>query len=150
MKINFYNKQKNLPIASQAIKKIIKAVIALEGQVCDEVSVHFVTTREICRLHAEYFNDPSTTDCISFPMDDLDDEMGYRILGEVFVCPQTAIQYAQEHASNPYDECTLYIVHGLLHLMGYDDLEPKAKAVMRRAEKRHMAHLKKLNLSSTT
>lgn len=135
-----------MPISSRAVKKIVVAVISLEKQVCDEVSVHFVTEKEICKLHREYLNDPSPTDCISFPMDDFVSDIEYRILGEVFVCPETAVHYAHEHASDPYLECTLYIVHGLLHLMGYDDLQPKVKAVMRKAEKRHMHNLKKLNL----
>lgn len=135
-----------MPIPSLAVKKVVGAVIALEKQVCDEVSVHFVTEKEICKLHKKYFNDPSVTDCVSFPMDDFESVTGYRILGDVFVCPQTAVYYAQEHCSDPFLECTLYIVHGLLHLMGYDDMEPKLKAAMRKAEKKHMNNLRKLNL----
>ena len=146
MKINIYNKQKSLPIATGAMKKIVHAVIALEKQNCDEVSIYLVNTKEICDLHEEFFNDPSVTDCVSFPLDEWDDAGGYRILGEVFVCPQTALDYAKKHQKNPHEECSLYIVHGLLHLMGYDDQEPKAKASMRRAEKKHMLNLKKLNL----
>ncbi|MBN9378116.1 MAG: rRNA maturation RNase YbeY [Chlamydiales bacterium 38-26] len=148
MKINVSNKQKNLRIQALDIKKIVKAVIALENQRCDEVSIHFVTTKTLCKMHEIYFNDPTKTDCISFPMDDRDDKiegLDYRILGEVFVCPQTAIDYAHQHQSDPYRECILYVVHGLLHLMGYDDLEPALKAKMRKTENRHMKNLEKLN-----
>jgi probable rRNA maturation factor len=148
VKITVYNKQKDLAISSHAVKNIVRAILALEKQACDEVAIHFVTTKAISLLHEEYFNDPSTTDCISFPMDE-ESEMGYRVLGEVFVCPETAINYAQRHKSDAHDECMLYIVHGLLHLMGYDDLEPCLKASMRRAEKKHMVQLKKLNLRLT-
>ncbi len=147
VKIDVYNKQKKWRISKRAVKNIVQAVIAFEKQICNEVTVHFVSTKKICALHEEYFNDPSPTDCISFPMDDnLDNELDYRILGEVFVCPQTAIDYANTHGVDSGEECTLYIVHGLLHLMGYEDLIPSLKTVMRRAEKKHMAHLKKLNL----
>lgn len=144
MKVDVFNKQKNLQVSVPAVKKIVEAVITLEKQWCDEVSISFVTTKKICELHQEYFNDPNTTDCISFPMDDESSE--YRVLGEVFICPQTAIDYTHLHGGNAYEECTLYIIHGLLHLMGYDDLEPRLKAIMRRAEKKHMTNLKKLNL----
>lgn len=147
MKIQVYNKQKNLPIASQVVKKIVEAVITREKYVCDEVSVHFITSKKISELHDKYFDDPSITDCISFPMLDPKIDMGYKILGEIFVCPQTAIQYAQKHRCNPYEECTLYIVHGLLHLMGYDDLKPQERSKMRKAEKKHIDHLKKINLA---
>lgn len=146
MKIEVYNTQKNMRISSRAVKKIINAVMSLENRVCDELSVHFITTKKISELHAMYFQDSSTTDCISFPMDEHDTHTGYSILGEIFVCPETAIHYAQKHAVNPYEECTLYIVHGLLHLLGYEDVKPQLKKTMRRAEKRHMLNLKKLNL----
>lgn len=146
MNIDIYNKQKDLPISSRVVKKIVKAVLALEGCLCDQIAVYFVTTKEICKLHDKYFNDPSVTDCISFPMDNFIFEIGDKMLGEVFVCPETALHYAEEHHADSFEECTLYIVHGLLHLMGYDDTNPKVKAVMRKAEKKHMDHLKKLNL----
>ena len=97
------------------------------------------------RLHARFFGDPSLTDCISFPMDSEAQE-GYRILGEVFVCPQVARRYAESHKGDPYWETTLYVVHGLLHLMGYDDISEKERSLMRAAEGRQMRHLEKRGL----
>lgn len=146
MKIFVLNKQKNLPIKAAAVKKIVSTVIAHEKQPCDEVSIHFVTTKKICTLHEQFFQDPSTTDCISFPMDDNATDFGYKILGDIFVCPETAIHYAENNGGDAYHETTLYIIHGLLHLMGYDDLDPKKRARMRRAEKKHMEHLRKMNI----
>lgn len=124
----------------------MKEVLAGENQTCDEVSIYFVETEEICSLHQTYFDDPSPTDCISFPLDD-ENEFGYRILGEVFVCPATALLYAQKKSIDPYEEISLYIIHGLLHLIGYDDIEKKDRVQMRKAEARQMDRIKKLNLS---
>ena len=76
----------------------------------------------MCKLHRDYFNDSSPTDCISFPIDNPVPE-NYSLMGDVFVCPETALIYSEKHKVNPYQEITLYIVHGLLHLMGYDDIE---------------------------
>ncbi|KIC74202.1 putative rRNA maturation factor [Neochlamydia sp. EPS4] len=149
VQIHVYNKQKNLSFPLRLVKKIADAVIKLENQSCDELSIYFVTPLVISQLHQQYFNDPSTTDCISFPMDTNnqgEEPEKYRILGEIFVCPQTAFEYAKKHSGDPYEECTLYIVHGLLHLMGYEDTERKKKLIMRKAEKKHMVNLKKLNL----
>src|SRR5262249_50239789 len=95
--------------------------------------------------HARFFDDPTPTDCISFPMDDAESEE-WRVLGEIFVCPKAAIRYTEEHGGNPFIETTLYIGHGLLHLMGYDDMNLIDEEQMRQAEKRHMAHLKALGL----
>ena len=68
------------------------------------------------------------------------------MLGEVFVCPATAIAYAAEHGNDPHQETSLYIVHGLLHLMGYDDLDDASILLMRQAEERHMNQLQTLGL----
>lgn len=111
----------------------------------DEVSIHFVTNRKLCQLHEEFFNDPSPTDCISFPIDDAGNSE-YRVLGEVFVCPKTAIEYAKKNEKDPYVETTLYVVHGLLHLLGYDDIDPKDRALMRKKERECIEHLRKEGL----
>lgn len=139
MIINVIDRQRNLSISSAQVRRIVKAVITNEKQKCDEVGIFFVETSEICRLHEQFFNDPSPTDCISFSMDDCTSEnMPFRQLGEVFVCPATAVAYAAQHDENPFKETTLYIVHGLLHLMGYNDIQEEDVSLMRQAEAMHM------------
>lgn len=145
MIIHIVNEQNSLKISSKQVEKLIHQVLNEENCFCDEVSVTFVDTQRICDLHDEFFQDPSPTDCISFPMD-LEEDDPYRVLGEVFVCPDTAIRYAAEHGGDPYEETTLYIVHGLLHLMGYDDIDEQDCMEMRQAETRHMTKISKLEL----
>jgi probable rRNA maturation factor len=137
--------QSALKINPIRVINLAAEVVRHEKMSFDEVTIHFVGTDEICALHQQYFNDPSPTDCISFPLDDSDTE-GYRVLGDVFVCPQTAIDYAKAHTIDSYQELTLYIVHGLLHLMGYDDIDEADRSNMRSAEEKHMNHLKKKGL----
>lgn len=140
MEIHVIDQQQDVVIDPSKIQEIVKEVILHEKQQADEVSVYFVSTEEICQLHQDYFNDPSTTDCISFPMDETEDEP-YRILGEIFVCPQTAITYSLKHDKDSYQEMILYVIHGLLHLMGYRDIEIKDRRKMRSAEKKHLQNL---------
>lgn len=121
-------------------------MISFEGHRYDEAAVYFVEKSEICALHKKYFADPSPTDCISFPMNDGNDPFEYRLLGEVFVCPEVGMEYVDKEGGDYFAEMTLYIVHGLLHLLGYDDLESKMRARMRLAEKRHMGHLQELGI----
>lgn len=146
MIVHVFNEQHALKFSVARVKKVVQQVIQEEGQTCHEVSLYFVETPAICELHETYFNDPSPTDCVSFPMDEIDDALDYRILGDVFVCPATALEYSQLHQTDPYEETTLYIVHGLLHLMGYRDIEEKDIQLIRQAEKRHMKKLKELDL----
>jgi probable rRNA maturation factor len=140
--INVIDQQTALKISVEQVQQLVQEVIRYERQSCDEVNIYFVDTPTICHLHELYFNDPSPTDCISFPMDlEQEESIHSRLLGELFVCPATAMAYADKHQSDPYQETTLYIVHSLLHLMGYDDTNAKARALMRQAERRHMEHL---------
>ncbi|NGX42026.1 MAG: Endoribonuclease YbeY [Chlamydiae bacterium] len=144
MDIHIFDQQFDLKISHSSVEDIVQEVLSLEEQSCDEVSIHFVDTPTICKLHKQYFNDSSTTDCISFPIDS-PEEGGYCLLGEVFVCPKTAIEYAKKHNTDPHQETTLYLVHGILHLLGYDD-QYEAEPEMRAAEERQMKNLSKRNL----
>jgi probable rRNA maturation factor len=147
MHVDIDDRQSNLPISHETLQDLVQAVVAFEGQNYDEVGIHFVEKDEISRLHAQFFQDPSPTDCISFPIDNTTSSNGeFRLMGDVFVCPQVAVDYAAANQGNPYEEVTLYVIHGLLHLMGYNDIEDSEIEAMRVAEKRHMQHLKRSNL----
>lgn len=140
MHIEIIDRQQTLTLSPEAIRTLVASVIQHEKQQCDEVGVYFVDAHEIAQLHNEFFQDPTPTDCISFPLDS-SDVQGERYLGEIFICPEVALQYAIRRKKNPYHEVTLYVVHALLHLMGYDDMEEKTRVVMRAAERRHMRRL---------
>jgi len=107
---------------------------------CDEISFYFVTEEQITKLHAEHFDDPTPTDCITFPIDT-------SYLGDIFICPSVAVQYAKKKNLDPFQETLLYIVHGILHLLNFDDIEPKQRSSMRKKEKVCMSHLNKLRIS---
>lgn len=145
VEVHVYNTQKRFVINKEAVIALVKEVIRAQGRACHEVSVHFVGTQKICSLHAKYFDDPSVTDCISFPIDN-DDTIPYSVLGEVFVCPQTAFTYVQQNGGILYEEITLYIVHGLLHLLGFDDIADVDQIKMREREQFHMENLKNYDL----
>ena len=107
-------------------------VLEKEHAICDKLNVYLVTKKHITVLHKEFFEDESPTDCISFPIHQ------ENFLGEIFVCPKVAVEYAKNHNLNPLEETYLYILHGLLHLLGYDDLNEKDKITMRKKEKKYM------------
>lgn len=144
MKIHLFNEQQDLSISPASTRKLVREVLRQEKARCDELSVYFVKTEAICELHARFFNDPSETDCITLPLDP-PNSADYCVLGEVFVCPKTALKYAEQHNCAPYEETSLYLVHALLHLLGYDDIGD-AEPAMREAEKFHLKNLKMRNL----
>ena len=133
--VHLANRQKDMKLSMPVVRTLVQQVLLLQNNCCRELSIYFVTERRICDLHNQFFNDPTPTDCISFPIDS-------QLLGEVFVCPKTALSYSTKHDKDPHEEVVLYVIHGILHLLGYDDLEPSQRRTMRKKEKSCMAHCK--------
>ena len=143
MNISCFNSQKDLKISTSQVRALVTLVLDKLSVKCDEVIIHFVEKKVISKLHLIHFNDPSPTDCISFPMDSPRSESDLPIiLGEVFVCPHTAVTYALENNTSPYLEVSLYIIHGILHLLGFKDIKKEDKEKMRAQEKSCLCYLK--------
>lgn len=102
-----------------------------------ELSVALLTDRSLARLHGRFLGDPSATDVITFGGDGAG-----ATAGEICVSVDAAARQARGRPGGLAAELTLYIVHGWLHLAGYDDTVPAAKRSMRRAEARAMALLR--------
>ena len=136
MIISIYNSQKDLKISKKQTRLLVCSVLSFLKIFPQEMALYFVSKKKISELHLQFFSDPSPTDCMTFPLDE-------NFLGEVFICPQVAIEYAEQRGLDPYEETSLYIIHGLLHLIGYTDLEKKEREKMRKKEKSCMRHLKK-------
>ncbi|HET7535468.1 MAG TPA: rRNA maturation RNase YbeY [Candidatus Didemnitutus sp.] len=98
-----------------------------------ELSLVFLTDPALAQIHGDFMNDSTTTDVITFEGD-----RAAETAGEVCVSADTARAYARSHDRNFAEELSLYVVHGWLHLAGYDDLQPAKKRRMRAAEKRAM------------
>ena len=139
------NRQRYAPVVRSKIADIVRTFLKLEGVACDEVAINFISDAEMCDMHEVFFDDPSSTDWISFPID-LEDGIGYTHLGEIFVCPEVAWRYASANKLNYFDELALYVIHGLLHLCGYDDLDTISRRQMRKRERFHMDYLRLLKL----
>lgn len=102
-----------------------------------ELSLVFLDDPALAKLHGDFLADPSTTDVITF-----EGNSALGVAGEICVSADTAAAYAKKHRHDFSTELTLYVVHGWLHLAGYDDLQPARKRVMRRAEARAMKLLR--------
>ncbi|NGX46747.1 MAG: Endoribonuclease YbeY [Chlamydiae bacterium] len=137
-KLLITNSQRAIVISLPSAKEVI--CFLLNQIKANEMAVHFVGKAKIADLHAQYFDDPSPTDCITFPYDDP------HFLGEIFVCPKVAEEYIAKHGGDLGEEITLYIVHGFIHLLGYEDTTPRARKEMRKQEKKWMNTLAKKQL----
>jgi probable rRNA maturation factor len=107
-------------VDEEALRALARDTLRGEGIERAELSVSFVDQDEIAGLHERFMDEPGPTDVLSFPLDDVDDaeeREGVRLLGDVVVAPTEA---ARNNPSDPAAELRLLLVHGILHLLGYD------------------------------
>ena len=99
-----------------------------------ELSILAVSEEEMERLHMEWMDEEGPTDVLSFPIDQLRPGQplidGSGTLGDVVLCPAVAERQAQAAAHNTSEELRILLVHGILHLMGFDHAEPVEEAEM--------------------
>ncbi|NGX30000.1 MAG: Endoribonuclease YbeY [Candidatus Anoxychlamydiales bacterium] len=147
MKVTIVNEQISLKISDKLVEKQIKVILKEEKIRTDEVILHFVDKKTIKKLHLKLFNDPKETDCITQPIDRPSNKTtGHHILGEAFICTDIAIKNAFEFKTTPYHELTLYIIHTILHLIGYDDINKEDIKIMREKENCYLNLLKEKNI----
>lgn len=99
-----------------------------------ELSILAVNEDEMERLHIEWMDEEGPTDVLSFPIDELRSGEafveGKSTLGDIVICPSVAQRQA-ERAGHGFDvELQILLVHGILHLMGFDHAEPAEEAEM--------------------
>ncbi len=126
-----------------------KSASPLPAVPAGELSLVFLTDAALAQLHADFLDDPTTTDVITF-----EGAPALGTAGEICVSADAARRHLapKNPALSPptsalnsaafSTELTLYLVHGWLHLAGYDDLVPAKKRLMRRAESRALKILR--------
>lgn len=130
------NQHRRLRLDRRAVARVIHELDAAFGPAQvppGELSLVFLTDAALAQLHADFLDDPTPTDVITFEGDRL-----AGTAGEICVSVDMAATAAKKHQHTFSRELTLYLVHGWLHLAGFDDLEPRKKRAMRRAEARAM------------
>lgn len=119
--------------------RIVEAVrAALGASVRADISVVLIDDAAMSALHERYLRDPSPTDVLTFDLREHDDDA---IEGEIVISLETARRQARQHGEEEVEEVLRYVIHGVLHLLGYDDHAPADRSRMRRKERRVLAML---------
>ena len=132
--IDITNRQSEFKIPDQLFHQAVQAVFSGEGFPRGEA---VVDNAEIHDFNVRFLQHDYPTDVITFPMDHTEDFLS----GEIMLSAQYAAEEARQHAWTVDEEMTLYIVHGCLHLAGYDDHEEQDRAEMRRLEQHYLRQL---------
>lgn len=115
-------------------RRLAEEVLGLEKVDSEvELSIVLVTEDEIRELNAQYRGIDTPTDVLSFPQSH-DDQEGPHLLGDVAISPQVAQEQALKYGHSFEREMTVLLVHGILHLLGFDHENPQDSMRMRERE----------------
>jgi len=129
--IQITKKIESIGVNLSRLKKLVKAVCARFEISNTTVDITITGDAEIRRVNRRFLNRRSVTDCISF---DLSDDENRGRLFEVIVNGELAVRQARQRGHSPQAELALYITHGLLHNLGFNDQKDNQAKKMHKAE----------------
>ena len=142
----FLANEQELPIDEERLCDLARHTLEMEEADDDsELSILVVEPGHIRRLNKRFAGDNHSTDVLAFPMDD--DEDGGYLVGDVVICPRVAHANAARTGRSPARELETVLVHGTLHLLGYDhqgrddrhDMEQRLSEVLESFRARHVS-----------
>ena len=138
-----------LSVDPAAVTRRVAGVLGAEGVSSGEIGVRFVGARRMRALNREYLGHDEVTDVLSFPLEDAGDQFDGgpgaadapgepeldvpRLLGDVVVCPTRAAAQARAAGTPLSFEIAMLLVHGTLHVLGYDHETDAGEMALRQA-----------------
>jgi len=124
------------PKIEDALEKAAERTLAIEKSEDCEVSILLTDDDEIQKLNATYREVDAPTDVLAFAMrEGTDGDLNSEILGDVVISIQTAKRQAEEYRHSIEAELSLLVIHGILHLLGYDHAEKDETQIMQEKQK---------------
>ena len=126
------------PLLSPDISYWIEKMIEREGKKLGGVSYIFCSDNYLHKMNLEYLKHDTLTDVITFPFSG---KGAKKLEGELVLGVEVAQREAADRGHDVHTELCLYVIHGLLHLCGYDDKTARDSAAMRRKEREYLQKL---------
>jgi probable rRNA maturation factor len=117
------------------MERICRRILSDVDIIAGMLEISIVDDITIAELNRRHLDHQGPTDVLSFPLESAPKYLE----GEVIVSHETASDRSKEFDQTPEQELLLYVIHGTLHLVGYDDHEERQKKIMQQAEKKYFA-----------
>jgi probable rRNA maturation factor len=131
IEVEISNTQGHLRVDRAALEQLVCVVLAAEDRARASISIALVDNASIRAVNQTYLGHDWPTDVISFPLSAPADPV---LTGELVISAEMACTSAREIGVDPRHELALYVVHGLLHLCGFDDHDHADRRRMRERE----------------
>lgn len=126
---------RNRMVTAKTVVGYVKKVLKAEKVADALVSVVFVGSRYCRKINRQYLKHDYTTDVLAFPL-----EAGRVLDGEIYVNLDRARVQAREYGVSIGNEIARLVIHGTLHLVGYDDTSSRKAQAMKIEEERHLSY----------
>ena len=136
IKVSIASPQEAVPIDRGQMRQVVRTVLEGEGINEAAISLAFVDNATIHQLNKRYLNHDEPTDVLSFPLSEAGEK---KLQGELVIGAELGQSEAAGRGHDVAAELALYVIHGLLHLCGYDDHADKDRRAIRKQE-RHYLH----------
>ena len=133
------DEQDELAIDLEKVRDVCEHILADGKIISGRINVVLVNSDTIQQYNRDFLQHDYPTDTISFPIENRRDE-GH-LEGEVLVCTEVAKERSEEFGWTAEEESFLYVVHGMLHLIGFEDATPEQQAIMQEKERYYLATL---------
>ena len=144
MDVLIINRQRTKKINTRLLKQIVEELFAELEITSAELGIHLVGAKKMAQVNRQFLGHEGSTDVITFDHSSANSQLpspNSPIYGELFICVDEAVAQAKEFGTDWSSEVVRYLVHGVLHLLGYDDLQPDLRRAMKREENRLLRRL---------
>jgi len=131
--VRFFNRQRAVALERTLLRRLARGLLEeLLARQDYELGVHFIGATEMTLLNETFLGHEGSTDVLTF--NHQENSEPERLYGEIFISVDDALVHARRFRVRWPSELTRYLVHGVLHLEGFDDTDPASRRAMQRRE----------------
>jgi probable rRNA maturation factor len=138
--VRIFDRQRSLVLQRTLWRRVARGLLEdLLDRRDYELGVHFIGAAEMTGLNETFLDHQGSTDVLTF--NHQEDARSERMCGEIFISVDDALVHARRFRVRWPCEVTRYLVHGVLHLEGFDDTDPVSRRAMKRRENKLLKEL---------
>jgi probable rRNA maturation factor len=141
--VMIFNRQRSRPINTRRLRQIVCALLAEVNISGGQLGIHLAGAKAMARVNWQFLQHEGSTDVITFDHREIEAAVPTVLHGELYIGVDDAVLQADQFHTTWQSEVVRYAVHGVLHLLGYDDRTPHLRRRMKREENRLVRRLEK-------
>lgn len=143
--LQIINRQKTRRIDARRFRRAAGVLLDDLLDLCGyEMAVHFLDAKQMAQANEQFLDHHGSTDVITFDYNEGYTELGPSagtLRGEILISVDDAVSQAHQFKTRWQEEVSRYFIHGVLHLLGYDDVSPAKRTIMKREENKLLRRL---------